>query len=181
MAKFSSKSNVSRKKKLNKVVEEKNVDKTLSKNMSCKEDQYYTPLQYWDNIRFVLDKYTDKVIYEGFYGEGHTYNNLTEMGYEVIGKPDMDFFSEDSIENYIKPCDILVSNPPFSLKYKAMKLLVENETSFIFILPMSCINTLSFRKCFNDNMEEAGFEKDFSNPMYYDSWTITNITEINIQ
>ena len=33
----------------------------------------------------------------------------------------------------------------------------------------------------NNNMEEAGFEKDFSNPMYYDSWTITNITEINIQ
>ena len=31
----------------------------------------------------------------------------------------------------------------------------------------------------NNNMEEAGFEKDFSNPMYYDSWTITNITEIN--
>ena len=30
----------------------------------------------------------------------------------------------------------------------------------------------------NYNIEEAGFEKDLSNPIYYNSWTIKNITEI---
>ena len=127
---------------------------TTRTKMNKNDNEYYTQKQDWERILFCLEKYKNKIIYEGFYGAGHTFNHFKEMGFNVIGKEGMDFFSKES-EEYIKKSDILVSNPPFTIKYKIMKLLVEKNKPFILILPLSSINTHSFRKCFNDNMNEV--------------------------
>ena len=77
--------------------------------MKRNNDEYYTQPQIWDKIIHLLDK--DKVIFEAFYGDGHTYKYFDTNGYKIIGEKDLDFFSDKGIE-YLQRCDYVVSNPP---------------------------------------------------------------------
>ena len=116
-----------------------------------KNDEYYTQSCTWDKLIPYIDK--SKIIFEGFYGSGHTYNYFTKNGYTVLGKKGLDFFSDDA-DALLKKCDCVISNPPFSLKYKIMTKLVKHHKPFILILPLACINTISFRNCFNNQMKD---------------------------
>ena len=115
-------------------------------------DEYYTQPQMWDKIIDLLDK--DKIIFEAFYGDGHTYKYFHTNGYKIIGEKGMDFFSDKGME-YLQRCDYVVSNPPFSKKYKILKTIVEYQKPFILILPLSSVNTLSFRDCFDGKMNHV--------------------------
>ena len=119
--------------------------------MKKNNNEYYTQPSSWDKILNYVDKKNNK-IYEPFYGGGDTYNYFKNKGYNVIGKKDLDFFED---EKYIKDCDIIISNPPFSTKYKIMERIVKYNKPFILILPLHSINTISFRKCFNNNMKDV--------------------------
>lgn len=123
------------------------------KKMKKKEDEWYTPSYIWDMIKDYIEPFKDKVIYEGFYGCGKTYEYFKENGYNILGEKGLDFFDEKS-NDYIDNSDIIISNPPFSIKYKIINTLVNKDKSFILILPLSCINTISFRKAFNGNMDD---------------------------
>jgi len=118
------------------------------------DNEYYTPESIWKRIDLVFDKCKDKIIFEPFYGKGHSFETFVKMGFSVLGEKDLDFFSDKSLEN-IRKCDIIITNPPFSIKYKIMKLLVDENKSFCMILPLSCINTHSFRKCFENKLNEV--------------------------
>lgn len=128
------------------------------KPVTCSTNDYYTPEGIWNLVyEKVLLKWRDKVVYEGFFGQGHTFNTLkNSYGFSnVIGKKDLDFFSTESEENYINKCDIVITNPAFTRKYDAMKLLVSLRKPFIFILPLHTINTIGFSKCFGvDEVEK---------------------------
>ena len=115
-------------------------------------DEYYTQTGAWDKLIPYIDK--SKVIFEGFYGGGHTYEYFTKNGYKVIGKKGLDFFSDEA-DKLLEKCDNVITNPPFSLKYKIITKLVKHNKPFILILPLACINTISFRKCFNNKMEDV--------------------------
>lgn len=101
-------------------------------------DDYMTPKYAWENIKNYIPK--DKKIWEAFYGDGSSGNNLTQLGYDVIHEQ-VDFFENDLGE-------IIVSNPPFSKVDKILPRLVELNKPFILIMPSSKINTQYFRKCF---------------------------------
>ena len=115
-------------------------------------DEYYTPASAWDKLTSYIDK--SKVIFEGFYGGGHTYEYFTNNGYKVIGKKGLDFFSDEA-DVLLNKCDCVITNPPFSLKYKIMKKIVQHNKPFILILPLACVNTISFRNCFNNEMKDV--------------------------
>ena len=120
------------------------------KKMKKSNDEWYSQPSFWDKVLSYIDK--KSVIYEAFYGCGHTYDYFKSKGFSVIGKQGLDFFED---EEYIKKCDIVVSNPPFSSKYKIMERLVKKNKPFILILPLHSINTISFRKCFDDDMSKV--------------------------
>ena len=120
------------------------------KKMKKTNDEWYTLPSSWDKILEYVDK--DKKIFEAFYGCGHTYDYFKEKGYNVIGKKGLDFFEDEKL---IKECDIIISNPPFSSKYKIMERIVKYNKPFILILPLHCINTISFRKCFDNDMKDV--------------------------
>jgi len=101
-----------------------------------KHDDYMTPKYAWDNIKHLIPK--DKVIWEPFYGDGQSGNDLRELGFEVIHEP-VDFFENDL-------GDIIVSNPPFSQSKNIMARLKELDKPFIMILPSSKINTSYVRE-----------------------------------
>ena len=103
-------------------------------------DDYMTPLSAWEDIAHLLP--TDKVLWEGFYGNGQSLAFLQQLGFNVVGN-DEDFFETNK-------GDICVSNPPFSLAPKVLKRLVDLDKPFVLIMPASKINTQYFRKIFSD-------------------------------
>jgi hypothetical protein len=120
--------------------------------MNRSNDEWYSTPSSWDKILPYINK--NKKIFEPFYGGGHTFKYFKKNGYKVIGNKSLDFF-DDKSNKYFKKCDMIVTNPPFSTKYKILKRLVEFKKPFILILPLHCINTLSFRKSFNDDMSDV--------------------------
>ena len=56
------------------------------------------------------------------------------MGFNVVGNPTIDFFGE------LPEYDIIVSNPPYSMKKKIFQRLAVLDKPFILILPISTIS-----------------------------------------
>jgi hypothetical protein len=101
-----------------------------------KHDDYMTPRSAWEAIKDYIPQ--DKIIWEPFYGDGKSGQDLTDMGFNVIHEP-IDFFDNNL-------GDIIVSNPPFSLSKQIMNRLYEIDKPFILIFPSSKINTQYFRQ-----------------------------------
>jgi len=103
-----------------------------------KHDDYMTPKYAWKNIIQFIPR--DKVIWECFYGDGKSGELLKELGLKVIHEK-VDFFKENL-------GDILISNPPFSIKKEVFMRLKEIDKPFIMICPSSMINTQYIRNLF---------------------------------
>jgi hypothetical protein len=101
-----------------------------------KHDDYMTPRSAWEAIKDYIPQ--DKIIWEPFYGDGKSGQDLTDMGFNVIHEP-IDFFDNNL-------GDIIVSNPPFSLSKQIMNRLYQIDKPFILIFPSSKINTQYFRQ-----------------------------------
>lgn len=109
---------------------------TFKHSSFLKHDDYMTPKYAWENIKEYIPK--DKVIWEAFYGNGTSGNDLKELGFNVIHEP-VDFFENDL-------GDVIVSNPPFSKYKEILDRLEQTNKPFILIFPSSKINTQYFRK-----------------------------------
>ena len=108
-----------------------------------KHDDYTTPKSAWENILQYIPK--DKVIWESFYADGTSGTYLQELGFNVIHKQ-VDFFENDL-------GDILISNPPFTMKEAVFKRLIELGKPFIMILPCSTITCQYTRRLFADQKD----------------------------
>ena len=106
-----------------------------------KHDDYMTPESAWINIKEYIPK--NKIIWEAFYGDGKSGEYLQKLGFDVIHNQS-DFFKNDEGE-------IIVSNPPFSIKKEVLTRLKELDKPFILILPASTITTQYIRELFKDN------------------------------
>ena len=85
------------------------------------KDEYYTPSIVWKAINNYLPKNNDDtIIYEPFYGNGHTYKYLKQKYTNVLGKKSLDFFSKES-DKYLKQCNYVISR--YSTKFKTLKYL----------------------------------------------------------
>lgn len=104
-------------------------------------DDYMTPKTAWENIKEYIPK--NKKIWEAFYGDGNSGNYLQELGFDVIHEP-VDFFENNLGE-------IIVSNPPYSIKKQVFQRLKKLDKPFIIICPSSTINTQYMRELFSDS------------------------------
>jgi len=110
-----------------------------------KDDSYMTPKEVWESIAHLLPK--DKVIWESFYGDGNSGKYLTELGFQVEHH-DIDFFTDPSF-NY----DILISNPPYSIKPKVFKRLAEIDKPFMMLVPVSTMTKKFLKTYFQDKIQ----------------------------
>jgi len=108
-----------------------------------KYDDYMTPNYAWDNIKDYIPK--DKIIWEAFYGNGKSGNYLKTLGFNVIHE-DIDFFNNDK-------GDIIVSNPPFTIKKEILIRLKELNKPFILIMPCSTLTTQYIRTLFKNDIQ----------------------------
>lgn len=108
-----------------------------------KHDDYMTPKRAWELIKEYIP--SDKIIWEAFYGDGKSGKYLQDLGFNVIHKEE-DFFENDY-------GDIVVSNPPFSMKKEIIKELVKREKPFILIMPQNAINNNYIRDLIGDELQ----------------------------
>ena len=111
---------------------------TFHTHTHTKHDDYETPKSAWEDIKHYIPK--DKVIWEAFYCTGTSGDVLRSLGFDVIHEP-IDFFEHDK-------GDVIVSNPPFTMKKQVFRRLKDLGKPFIIICPSSTINTKYIRDLF---------------------------------
>lgn len=104
------------------------------KKGTANNDNYYTPKEEWEAISALLPR--DKVLWEAFYGDGKSGQYLRELGFEVIHQKE-DFFEHNK-------GDIVVSNPPFSIKKEILQRLYTLNKPFILLMPYEVLFTKYF-------------------------------------
>ena len=106
-----------------------------------KNDSWVTPTSAWIEISPFIP--TDKTIWEPFWCDGKSGEDLKSLGFEVIHKPNEDFFKTDYKES------IIVTNPPFSkIKQILKRLVFEFDRPFILIIPISKLGMKYFQDTF---------------------------------
>lgn len=122
---------------------------------SREENELYTPYYAVDPIIKYLPK--DKVIWCPFDKEWSAFSVLLkEYGYEVItshineGK---DFFTYEP-----EKWDIIVSNPPFSIKDKILKRLYSFNKSFAVLLPLNFLQGKTRYEYFKQGVQLLTFD-----------------------
>lgn len=119
--------------------------KFKGKRREIGEDFFETPREAILPIKSFIP-HDVKVIWECTYGKGAIGNVLEEWGYEVVmsdmypkveGCPMIDFLGyKESVD-----CDMLIFNPPFSLKTEFLEKACQLNKPFLFICPVTILET----------------------------------------
>lgn len=117
---------------------------SLSLTKGKSNDDYESTEDIWKNIVPFVP--FDKIIYEPFYCTGRSKDILNSIGYENVIHNDVDFFTHYDKYEY----DIIISNPPFSIKKKIFDKLREIDKQFIMIVPVSIITKQFFMDKYKD-------------------------------
>jgi hypothetical protein len=105
------------------------------------DDHWNTPSEVWQSIAPFIPK--NKVIWEAFLLNNTTSQSvdcLRQIGFTVIGDS-MDFFKNDCGE-------VIVSNPPYSIKKKIFERLAVLGKPFMLVVPVSIL-TKQYLNCFD--------------------------------
>lgn len=118
--------------------------------------EMYTPYYCVDPIMKYIPK--DKKIWTPFDKEWSSfYQSFLRGGYEVVRShidDGQDFFTYEP-EEY----DIIVSNPPFSIKDKILQRLYELNKPFAILLPLNSLQGKSRYKYFKNGIQLLSFDQ----------------------
>lgn len=108
------------------------------------EDFFETPRDAVDAIRPFIPS-SVKTIWEPTYGKGAIGKVLEEWGYTVI-KTDKFPKTDDTVQaDFLTceppPCDMVIFNPPFSLKTEFLARMCAMDKPFMFICPLTIMET----------------------------------------
>lgn len=88
-----------------------------------------------------------KTIWEPCAGEGYLVAGMRLRGYAVIESDVLDGF-DFLTDTYTGPYDVIITNPPFSLKYKFLKRCYEIGKPFALLMPTDVIGAATAIKLF---------------------------------
>lgn len=150
----------------------------LGKAKKAKNDEFYTVMSDIENeLQHYIHLFKDKVIYCNCDSPNSNFvkyfiNNEKKLGYKKFIHTWYDpvtktgsFNSPESIE-LLKECDIVVTNPPFSLAIEYLNLLVKYNKSFLFIGNKNAVAYKDYFKLIKENKMWLGVTqpKDFDQP-----------------
>jgi len=110
-----------------------------------KDDEFYTFEKDWRKIEKYIPK--DKIVWEPFSnGDFEGVDYLKTITKQIICNTGDFFVSPDLGE-------IVITNPPFSIKKEVLERLKELEKPFIMILPTLTLQTKYFKRIFQDDIQ----------------------------
>lgn len=102
-------------------------------------DNYTTPQQAFDDLCAFKPLHLTK-IYDPFYNDGKAQHYLKQAF------PDCDVIHEDKDAfTWMPEYDIIITNPPFTLKTKVLKWLMTLDKPFMVLLPINQVCNKGFR------------------------------------
>lgn len=139
-----------------------------------KNDELYTPREAIIPILKYLDK--DKIYWECTdFGDSNIRKVLAENGFKVIAtrKEEFDFLKDDPLFKF----DVIITNPPYSLKNKFIKRCYELNKPFMLLLPLTALEGKERGKLYRQNGIELivldkriNFMKEKNNVWLNTSW-----------
>ena len=163
---------------------------TLSLSKVNKEDIYQTPIESVTMILPHIAKY--RRVWEISCGRGNIVQACREAGHEVIGTDILQDPKEDFLV-YVPDFewDVILTNPPFSLKYEFLLRCYQHGKPFILLLPLDCLGYVSIAKLIGEKgsmtifvpprkikyIDKAGRQNcpHFSSAFF--GWKVTDATE----
>lgn len=114
-------------------------DVNTIRQKSKRNDDYETPKVAYELLLPYINP--AQIIWDPFYCEGLCKRFMNELGFSrFINQP------QDAYETHPEEFDVIVTNPPFSQKKKAVEYLLSfNKPTFI-LLPISCLATQWMQK-----------------------------------
>jgi hypothetical protein len=101
-----------------------------------RDDEYETPPEAWNLITsFIPNEF---LIWEPFYKSGMAANILIELGFNVKHSK-RDFFDRKTIN-----CDLILTNPPYSIKKEVIEHLFTFKKPFAILVPLATISCQYF-------------------------------------
>ena len=111
----------------------KKMEKKLKIQANGRSDEFMTPEKAIYPLLPYLDK--SKVIWECAWGKGSLAKHLKRFGFKVIGKKNVDFLKVAVMDN----SDIIITNPPYSLKESFLKKCYGFEKPFALLMPLTAL------------------------------------------
>ena len=147
--------------------------KLMGKNHS---DELYTPDEAFNLLKPYITK--DKTIFECAVGSGKLKKKMESEGYDVV-------VSDNFFEDYLD-YDILITNPPFSLKDKFLAEAYKRNKPFAILLPITALEGIKRQEMYKKNGIQILFPKrriDFNgkkSPWFYCAWFCWKLNLPNI-
>ena len=127
---------------------------------------------------------SEKVFYEPACGNGSISKVLKEMGAGIVIERDL--YTMDLKTNYLTVedpnYDVLITNPPFCLKYEFSLKALQSKKSFVLLLPITILTTKKWIKMFSMEkimvifLTKCSFLHDGKWERKYDScWVLGNV------
>lgn len=106
-------------------------------------DNYISDKRCWEIIKDYIP--TDKKIWGPFYCDGTQKKYFSELGFDIIHE-DEDFFANNKGE-------VIIDNPPFSLKREVLTRCKELDKPFILIIPTCLLSLKWFQELFKNEIQ----------------------------
>lgn len=135
----------------------------MGKNHS---DELYTPDEAFDLLKKYIPK--DKLIFECAVGSGKLKEKMIKEGYKVV-------FSDDFFNSKLE-YDIIVTNPPYSIKDRFLEEAYKRGKPFALLMPITALEGIKRQKLYKENGIQILFPKrriDFNgkkSPWFYTAW-----------
>ena len=117
----------------------------LKIQMGGRSDEFFTPEYALNPLIPYLKK--EWLIWECAYGDGNLAKHLEKNGFKIKGAKGIDFFKE----NIPLSCDILITNPPYSLKDKFLEHAFNLGKPFAFLMPLTTLEGIKRGELFKRN------------------------------
>jgi type I restriction-modification system DNA methylase subunit len=147
--------------------------KLMGKNHS---DELYTPDAVFDLLSPYIPR--DKIIFECAVGSGKLKSKMESLNYKVVSTND--FF------NQYPEYDILITNPPFSLKDKFLEEAYKRGKPFALLLPITALEGIKRQALYKKYGIQILFPKrrtDFNGkkaPWFYVAWFCWKLLPVDL-
>jgi len=109
------------------------MEKKLKIQMNGRSDEFQTPKEAILPLLPYLKK--DWIIWECAWGKGSLAKHLEKQGFKVIGEEGFNFLKECVNDSF----DIIITNPPYSIKDKFIEKCYEWNKPFALLMPLTAL------------------------------------------